>query len=131
MIHDATSHWVKELHTVFIGAIIDDGEVSKVPFSIKRVAGSFTGEALCKDTSTKISGIKALKDNAFNNNEAAILRQRNIATSPKKEYRRLHNDLKFCIRYILVIGSERFLQIYLLNKIRQLDYLNYLLLKIF
>ena len=53
------------------------------------------------------------------------------ATGPKKEYRRLHNDLKVCIREILVIGSERFLQVYLLNKIRQLDYLDYLSLKIF
>ena len=77
---------------------------------------------------TEISGIKALKDNAFNNTETAILRQRNIATGPEKEYRRLHNNLKVCIRYILVISSERFLQAYLFNKIRQLDYL---LLKIF
>ena len=59
---------------------------------------------------TERSGIKALKDNAFNNIEAAILRIRNIATGPEKEYRRLHNDFKVCIRYILVIGSERFLQ---------------------
>ena len=64
---------------------------------------------------------KALKDNAFNNIDATILRQRNIATGPEKEYRRLYNDLKVCIRYILVIGSARFLQVYLLNKIRQLD----------
>ena len=97
---------------------------------MKRVAGSFTGEALCKEMITEISGIKALKDNAFNNIEAVILQQRNKATDPKKEYRRLHNDLKVCIRYILVIGSERFLQVYLLNKIRQLNYLDYLLLKI-
>ena len=115
MMHDATSHWVKELNTVFIRAIADDGEVSKVPFSMKRVPGSFTGEALCKEMITEISGIKALKDNVFNNIEAVILRQRNIATGPEKEYRRLHNDLKVCIRYILVIGSGRLLQVYLIN----------------
>ena len=45
------------------------------------------------------------------------------ATGSEKEYRRLHNHLKVCIREILVIGSERFLQVYLLYKIRQLDYL--------
>ena len=74
------------MNTVFIRAIADDGEVSKVPFSMKRVAGSFTGETLCKEMITKISGIKALKDNAFNNIEAVILQQRNKATGPKKEY---------------------------------------------
>ena len=77
---------------------------------------------------TEISGMNALKDNTFNNIEVAIFQQRNIATGPEKEYWRLHNDLKVCIRYILVIGSESFLQVYYLNKIRQLDYL---LLKIF
>ena len=116
MMHDATSHWVKELNTVFMRAIADDRGVSKVPFSMKRVAGSFTGEVLCKEMITEISGIKALEDDAFNNIEAAILRQRNIATGLEKEYQRLHNDLKVCIRYTLVIGSERFLQVYLLNK---------------
>ena len=77
---------------------------------------------------TEISGMNALKDNTFNNIEVAIFQQRNIATGPEKEYWRLHNDLKVCIRYILVIGSESFSQVYYLNKIRQLDYL---LLKIF
>ena len=72
--------------------------------------------------------MNALKDNTFNNIEVAIFQQRNIATGPEKEYWRLHNDLKVCIRYILVIGSESFSQVYYLNKIRQLDYL---LLKIF
>ena len=64
MMHDAISHWVNELNTVFIRANADDGEVSKVPFSMKRVAGSFTGDALWKQVITDISGIKALKDNA-------------------------------------------------------------------
>ena len=77
---------------------------------------------------TEISGMNALKDNTFNNIEVAIFQQRNIATGPEKEYWRLHNDLKVCIRYILVIGSESFSQVYYLNKIRQLVYL---LLKIF
>ena len=116
MMQNVTSNWVKELNIVFIRAIADNWEVSKVPFSMKRVAGSFTGEALCKEMITEISGIKALKDNTFNKIEAAILPQRNIATSSEKEYQRLHNDLKVCIKYILVIGSERFLQVYLLNE---------------
>ena len=64
MMHDAISHWVNELNTVFIRANADDGEVSKVPFSMKRVAGSFTEDALWKQMITEISGIKALKDNA-------------------------------------------------------------------
>ena len=53
---------------------------------MKRVAGSFTGEVLCKEMITEISGIKALKNNTFNNIETAILRQRNVATGPEKEY---------------------------------------------
>ena len=64
MMHDAISHWVNELNTVFIRANADDGEVSKVPFSMKRVAGSFTEDALWKQMITEILGIKALKDNA-------------------------------------------------------------------
>ena len=64
MMHDAISHWVNELNTVFIRANADDGEVSKVPFSMKSVAGSFTGDVLWKQMITEISGIKALKDNA-------------------------------------------------------------------
>ena len=73
MTHNATSQWVKELNTAFIRAIADDGKVSKAPFSMKRVAGSFTGEVLCKEMITEISGIKTLKNNVFNNIEAAIL----------------------------------------------------------
>ena len=83
---------------------------------------------------TEISGIKALKNNAFNSIETlietAILQQKYIATGLEKEYQRLHNDLKVCIKYILLIVRERFIQVYLLSKITQLDYLDYQLLKI-
>ena len=129
--HDVTTHWVKELNTIFIKAITDDAEILKVPFSMNRVAGSFTGEALYKKVIIEISGIKALKDNPFNNIETAILPQGNIETGPEKEYWRLNNDLKVYIKYILVIGIEGFLEVYLLYKIRHLDYLYYLSLKIF
>lgn len=102
---------------------------------MKRVARSSTRVAFCKEMITEISGIKALKDNAFNSIETlietAILQQKYIATGLEKEYQRLHNDLKVCIKYILLIVSERFIQVYLLSKITQLDYLDYQLLKIF
>ena len=46
LIHDATSHWVKEINTIFIRAVFSSGENLQVPFSMKKVPGSFTGEAL-------------------------------------------------------------------------------------
>ena len=56
--HDATSYLVKELNTVFIRAVSDDGEVLKVPFPMKSVPGSLTGEALCNELMTEIQRLK-------------------------------------------------------------------------
>ena len=62
--HDAITHWVKELNTIFIRAVGKDGAIFKVPFSFDRVPGSFTGEALCEELIQKISSVKVLKENA-------------------------------------------------------------------
>ena len=63
-IHDATTHWVKEINTVFIRAVDDKGNIAKVPFSMKCVPGSLTGEVLCKEIIEEISSVKVLKSNA-------------------------------------------------------------------
>ena len=55
LIHDATLHWVKQLNTAFIRAVEDDGSIVKVPFSMKQVPGSFTGEVLCEEIINVIS----------------------------------------------------------------------------
>ena len=67
--HTGIRNW-----TVFKRAIADDKEFSKVSFSMKRVAGSFAGELLLQRNDYRDFRNKALKDNAFNNIEAAILR---------------------------------------------------------
>ena len=47
LLHDATSHWVKELNTVMIRAVREsDCQIFKVPFSFKQVPGSFTGTSI-------------------------------------------------------------------------------------
>ena len=53
--HDATTHWVKELNTIFIRVAGKDGKIFKVAFSFDRVPGSFTGEAPCEELIQKIS----------------------------------------------------------------------------
>ena len=49
--HDATTHWVKELNTIFIRVVGKDGVIFKVPFSFDRVPGLFTGEATFENES--------------------------------------------------------------------------------
>ena len=63
-IHDATSHWVKEINTVFLRAVDDNGNIFKVPFDMNQVAGSLTGEVLCEEIINQISQVKTVKNNA-------------------------------------------------------------------
>ena len=41
-----------------------DGEIFKVPFSMKEVPGSLTGEALCSELANELSQIKPVRNNA-------------------------------------------------------------------
>ena len=54
-LHDATSHWVRELNTIMIRAAREDGKIFKVPFSMNQVPGSLTGEALCSELVNELS----------------------------------------------------------------------------
>ena len=64
LLHDATTSFVKEINTVFMQAVANEGGIFKVPFSMKQVPGSFTGEALCKELVKEISSIRPMKNNA-------------------------------------------------------------------
>ena len=56
-IHDATSHWVKEINTVFIRAVDGSGNIHKVPFEMEQVPGSLTGEVLCETIIKQLSKV--------------------------------------------------------------------------
>ena len=88
VIHDATSHWVKQLNTVFIRAVDDDGSIVKVPFSMKQVAGSLTGEVLCEEIMKEVSSVKVLKQNATSKIEHAL------RTEQHGDMEALHSELK-------------------------------------
>ena len=60
-------HWVKELNTVFLRVVNEKGEVFKVPLSMKKVSGSFSGEALWTELIKEICSIKKLQGNASEN----------------------------------------------------------------
>ena len=83
------------INTIFVCAVADDGSVYKVPFSMKKVPGSFTGEALCMELISEISSIKKLKDNAATKTAEAV---RNYTSTgddgSETEYRDLHVQLK-------------------------------------
>ena len=48
-IHDAISHWAKEMNTVLLRAVNNEGNVFKVPFDMKQVPGSLIVEVLCEE----------------------------------------------------------------------------------
>ena len=64
MMHDATTHWVKELNTVMLRVISPELDVVKVPFSFKSVR-ALTGEVLCDEIIEAISSIKKVNGNAY------------------------------------------------------------------
>jgi len=49
LIHDATTYFVKQLNASILRVLKDDGTVVKVPFNLKRVSGSLTGEVFVKN----------------------------------------------------------------------------------
>ena len=71
-IHDATSHWVKELNTVILRAVDDQGYITKVPFNFNQVPGSLTGEVLANEIMENISLVRKVKNNASEKISAAL-----------------------------------------------------------
>ena len=70
--HDALTHWVKEINKVFLRVVSGGGTIFKVPISVTRIPGSLTGEKLCDQLMTEISKIKYVLNNATNKIEDAI-----------------------------------------------------------
>lgn len=64
LVHDATSHWLKELNTVFLKPVGRYGTIYKMLYSLKTVLDSSTGKALCAELAKEIPEIKPLKENA-------------------------------------------------------------------
>lgn len=58
--HDATPHWANKITTIFLRVVSEDGDIFKVPYSIKEVSEGFSGKNLV----TEISSIKTVPDNA-------------------------------------------------------------------
>ena len=94
--HDASTHWVKELITIFIRVVGKEWTILKVSFSFDRVPGWFTGEALCENLIQKISSVKVLKENAAENRPGA-LRALRKEFLPEIELKKLHLKMKVFI----------------------------------
>ena len=93
--HDATTHWVKQINTVFLRVVSGDGEIFKVPFSITRIPGSLTGEKLCDQLMAEISKVKNVPNNATDKIEDAIKVYRGYtAAKPEQKLKKLHLALK-------------------------------------
>ena len=72
----------------------ENGKVFKVPFSMKKVSGSFTGEALCTELIKEICSIKKLQGNASENIRTVIEKKQRVSVKPEQKYKQLHNELK-------------------------------------
>ena len=95
LLHDATSHWVMEVNTVFLRGVSGDSNVFKVPYSMKRVAGSFTGEVLCAELRQEICSIRKVSHYATLNIRDAISAYNGFLPSrPDQKHKQLHKCLK-------------------------------------
>ena len=62
---------------------------------MKKVSGSFTGEALCMELISEVSSIKKLKDNAATKIAETVRNYKSTGDDgSEKEYRNLHLQLK-------------------------------------
>ena len=95
LLHDVTTHWVKQLITCMVRCIGVNGEIFKVPCSMKQVPGGFTGEALAEELIQEISSIKHLKDNAADQ-IPSILMTRAADRTPEQQLKQIHIDVKVC-----------------------------------
>ena len=76
------SSQVKEINTVFLCGVSDDGTIFKVPFSMKQVTGSLTGEALNEELLMEMSKIKDLGRKS----------QYDRIKDPLKSYKKMHKE---------------------------------------
>lgn len=81
-IHNATSHWVKELNTVILRAVDSKSHLTKVPFNFRQVPGSLTGKVLAEEIIDNISLVKKVKNKAESTITKALLSS-SISTSKR------------------------------------------------
>ena len=95
LFHDETTHWANGINTVFVCVVTDDGVIYKVPYSMQKVAGSFTGEVLHEELISEISAIKILKENAADKIVDAVKTyKKSKGGGIKSEFKRWHIKLK-------------------------------------
>ena len=94
MLHDTTTYFAKQINTIFIQVVSGNGDVYKVPFSMKEVGGSFTGEVLCSELLEEMSKIKKVPHNATTKLKDAIAAYKDfVAGTPQQQYKRIHLKL--------------------------------------
>ena len=93
-IHDATSHWVKELNTVILRAVDAKGRITKVPFNFRQVPGSLTGEVLAEEIMDNISMVKQPKNNASTITQALLFSSDSASDEQTSKLDELHTQLK-------------------------------------
>ena len=80
---------------MFLQAVANEEGIFKVPFSMKQVPGSFTGEALCKELVKEISNIRPVKNNATVTIRGAISEfQGFMSEKPTQKYKQMHVELQ-------------------------------------
>ena len=76
------SSQVKEINTAFLQGVSDDGTIFKVPFSMKQVTGSLTGEAMSEEFLMEMPKIKNLdRKSAYDRIEDAL-----------RSYKKMHKE---------------------------------------
>ena len=63
----------------------ENGEVFKVPFSMKKVSRSFTGENLCTELIKEICSIKKLQGNASENIRTVTEKTQRASVKPEQK----------------------------------------------
>ena len=91
------SSQVKEINIVFLCGVSDDGRILKVPFSMKQVTGSLTGEALNEELLMEMSKIKDLgRKSAYDRIE-----------DPLKSYKKMYKEKSPEEKYITPIITHK------------------------
>ena len=95
IMHDGTTVWVLPVNTIFLRVIDPSNlDIYKVPYSMKKVPGSFTGEVLCDELISAISSVKKVKDNAFDTIESRLIEKRQKKEETKEQrYKSLNSKL--------------------------------------
>ena len=91
----------KEINTVFLRGVSDDGTIFKVPFLMKQVTDSVTGEALSEELLMEISKIRDLGGkSAYGRIEDTLKSYKKMhkEKSPEEKYHLLHAELKVNVK---------------------------------